>query len=483
MSATSTILIVDDEPRGRETLEALLTQLGQRLEFAGSGAQALAQASACQPDLVLLDVMMPDMDGYEVCRRLRGDPMLAEVPVILVTALDDRDSRIRGIEAGADDFITKPYDRMELRARVKTVLRLNRYRRITNERRRSVQIADQSPDGFVVVDPAGVLQFANRQARVFLGVPQDRPEHLLGNFRAVAEKIYQCKPDVAWEQWHDPKLQVGAARYLVRPESTISDAFWLRVAVLSRDPLDGEFIHLRDVSGEMKAQMQHLRFEAVVSHKLRTPLNGLVSCLQLALDDLSAEVNPDTAELIRLGLESAQRLEGDINLIVEYTEARKGAPGTSRCRAAEIAPLFRSAATKMALTTVTVETNPVLDAELLPVSATDIGVFARELLGNAARFHPRGRPDVRVTLALKGPGQISLQVGDDGVTLAPNQLLRAFTPYYQGDRAGSGEQPGMGLGLSMVATIVANAGGICQLFNRDPGPGVVAEIVLPVVHE
>lgn len=134
MEHKSTILIVDDEPIGRETLKAMLRTQGHIIEIAQNGVEALEMASALTPDLILLDVMMPGMDGYDVCRRLRADPLLAEVPVIMVTALDDRDSRLEGIEAGADDFISKPFDRVELRTRVQTIIRLNRYRRLLAER-------------------------------------------------------------------------------------------------------------------------------------------------------------------------------------------------------------------------------------------------------------------------------------------------------------------------------------------------------------
>src|SRR5262245_22716964 len=114
MSYITTILIVDDEPLGRETISALLQPQGYQLRFAASGSDALTQAAACQPDLILLDVMMPGMDGFEVCRLLRADPRLREVPVIMLTALGDRVSRLQGIEAGADDFVSKPFDRVEL---------------------------------------------------------------------------------------------------------------------------------------------------------------------------------------------------------------------------------------------------------------------------------------------------------------------------------------------------------------------------------
>ena len=123
MNNTPVILIVDDEPQGRTTLEALLHTSGYRLVFAANGAEALAQAASLAPDLILLDVMMPGMDGFEVCRRLRADSTVAEVPVIMLTALDDRDSRLRGIEAGADDFITKPFRPRALSARLKALLR------------------------------------------------------------------------------------------------------------------------------------------------------------------------------------------------------------------------------------------------------------------------------------------------------------------------------------------------------------------------
>ncbi len=130
----SNILIVDDDPFSRETLESILTGRGYTLHMTENGPQALAKADALRPDLILLDVMMPGMDGFEVCRRLRSTPGLAEVPILLLTALDDPASRLKGIDSGADDFLTKPIDRQELRARVRTITRLNRYRTLLDQR-------------------------------------------------------------------------------------------------------------------------------------------------------------------------------------------------------------------------------------------------------------------------------------------------------------------------------------------------------------
>jgi two-component system cell cycle sensor histidine kinase/response regulator CckA len=130
------ILIVDDSPSARETLIDALEDEGYELHEATGGSEALSLASTLKPDIILLDVMMPDLDGFEVCRRLRATPALAEVPVLMITALDDRTSRINGIEAGADDFVGKPVDRIELRARIRTITRLNRYRKLREEHAR-----------------------------------------------------------------------------------------------------------------------------------------------------------------------------------------------------------------------------------------------------------------------------------------------------------------------------------------------------------
>ncbi|MDH3676053.1 MAG: response regulator, partial [Anaerolineae bacterium] len=144
MEHTSTILIVDDEPTARRTLRALLLNQGYDLAVAANGTEALDMAAELRPDVILLDVMMPEMDGFEVCRRLRAGPELAEVPIIMVTALDDRGSRLEAIEAGADDFVSKPFDRVELRARVQATARLNRYRKLLVERTRRQQAEDEA---------------------------------------------------------------------------------------------------------------------------------------------------------------------------------------------------------------------------------------------------------------------------------------------------------------------------------------------------
>lgn len=161
MEARNTLLLVDDNPTTLEVLKGLLSSSDYRLLFAENGVEALKKASEYMPDLILLDVMLPEIDGYEVCRRIRADARLAEVPIMMITALDDRDSRLLGIEVGADDFISKPFDSDELKARVKAIIRLNRYRRLLNERIKFESLFHLSPDGILLTDQSGCIHLAN----------------------------------------------------------------------------------------------------------------------------------------------------------------------------------------------------------------------------------------------------------------------------------------------------------------------------------
>jgi two-component system, sensor histidine kinase and response regulator len=118
------VLIVDDEPMVRETLEGLLFREGYELYFASNGPEMLAQLPTVLPDVILLDVMMPGMTGFEVAKTVKATPETRHIPVVLITALDGTEALVRGFDAGADEFLTKPVNSMELRIRVRSMLRI-----------------------------------------------------------------------------------------------------------------------------------------------------------------------------------------------------------------------------------------------------------------------------------------------------------------------------------------------------------------------
>src|SRR5947207_4204201 len=135
------VLVVDDDPDMRGLLACMLEAEGMRADTLPDGEAALLHAIASPPDLLLLDVMLPGLDGFALCEQLKRDPTTAMIPIVLVTALEDSASRVRGIRAGADDFLSKPVRHEELMARVQTLRRLHETRRELEERRLAAEVS------------------------------------------------------------------------------------------------------------------------------------------------------------------------------------------------------------------------------------------------------------------------------------------------------------------------------------------------------
>jgi two-component system cell cycle response regulator len=493
VSRRSTILIVDDEPLGRDTLEALLIAHGYNLAFASSGPEALAKAAELTPDLVLLDVMMPGMDGFEVCRRLRADPLLNEVPVMMVTALDDRDSRLQGIEAGADDFVTKPFDPAELRARVRTVTRLNRYRRLLAERTKFQWVVDKAADGYLIVDDSGRVLYANSQARLYLGLPVTDTGPAVGGerepvsetFPELIKKQYRRAPQEAWA--FGPEQPTGAAqppRYLVRPESASSPAFWLQVDVLDLPSgSDGGWIvRLRDLTAQVALQRDMWTFHEVLFHKLRTPLTGMLVSMELLTKHAAGLSRAEIAEFSKTAFRSAQRLHGQIEDVLQYTSAPRMAQPGAGFPTSQLLPLVAQISVELELASVSMPGYEGGGDARLSLSQRAVELVLREVLENAKKFHPKQTPRVEVLVSSLGSGEVCIRIRDDGRTLSPDQLARMWQPYFQAEKSFTGEVPGMGLGLSVAATLVWGVGGACRAYNREDGPGVVVELVLPLAQ-
>jgi signal transduction histidine kinase len=223
----SIVLIVDDDLTARETLIAMLEGEGYDLQVAKDGNQALQMLEQLQPDLILLDVMMPGMDGYEVCRHIRSTPQLAEVPILLLTALDDRASLVRGIESGADDFVSKPADRRELTARVRTITRLNRYRTLVEQRENIRHMAERT-----VAAQEEERQRISRELHDDLG--QELTTHLLAlrnlqeDLSLPAETMFERLQSLH-DQSYEILLKIRSLARDLRPP--VLDALGLKVAM------------------------------------------------------------------------------------------------------------------------------------------------------------------------------------------------------------------------------------------------------------
>jgi CheY-like chemotaxis protein len=135
-TSPSKILIADDNHQNCELIDAYLSEEGYEISMAFDGQQTLDAVAKSQPDLILLDIMMPKMSGYEVCQRLKGDPETRKIPILMVTALAEMGDIEKAVNAGADDFLTKPVNKLELTTRVKSLLQI---RHLTNERDRLLE--------------------------------------------------------------------------------------------------------------------------------------------------------------------------------------------------------------------------------------------------------------------------------------------------------------------------------------------------------
>lgn len=485
MDCTSQILIVDDQALGQAVLANLLEPEGYGLTFAATGAEALAKMRHLTPDLVLLDVMMPEMDGFEVCRLIRADPVLALIPVMMITALDDQHSLMHGIEVGADDFVTKPFNRTELRARVRTITRLNRFRIVLEEQRRAASerakllwAIERSNDGYLLLDAEDRPQEGNDQGWRYLGLER-RPEPGASEpLITLARRHYQLVPEEAWACWPEPS---SATRYLVRPER--ANTLWLQVHLLDLPVGEGSrrMVHLQDVTDKISAQRNIWTFHSFVSHKLRTPLTSLLGGMGL-VHRQAQSLPPELAALVETAYDGAQRLREVVDAIFSYLGASAMCANDEGSPLAHVPDLVMRLGADLGIAAIAVDAALPHAARRLALGVRTLELVLTELLENARKFHPRNRPAIQVALRQQGEW-VAIRVIDDGVTLTPVQLREIWEPYHQIDNEFAGQIPGVGLGLTTVAQICWSVGGSCRIVSRPDGPGLTVELVLPLAPD
>jgi len=477
------ILIVDDEAQNRRLLEAILIGEGYEVLEAGDGAAGLDVLATTPVDLVLLDVMMP-MSGMEVCRRIRANPALSHLPVVFVTALGDRDSRIRGKDVGADDFLTKPVDDVELLVRVRSLLRFKaQHDAKERERRLMSAILDSMGEGVVAADEANGFTLWNPAAEDILGAPAGWPavEAWPGPNRAVSA---------------DGLPEDGAATPLARAfagEATIDHRVMLgggpgphgRHLSVSATPLAGSgsgsgsrgaVAVFRDITELVELDRWKHEMTALVVHDLKNVMMVIGATLEYAavtagktaskLVEPLSDARDAAARASRLvaNLLDVSRLEQrQIQLQLFPVEPAALCEATVRSRATQL---------KVHDVTLTVVVGGV------PPVRADLDVLQRVLdnvLDNAVRYTPMGGR-IEIRGEADPDGTVRLRIGNTGPAIADADRVRIFEKYGQAEPGGTRVNAGLGLYFCRLA-IEAHGGTI--RVETTPELPVVFVIELP----
>jgi CheY-like chemotaxis protein len=341
------------------------------------------------------------MNGFDACQRLRADPRLAEVPVIMITALDDLESRVRGIQAGADDFVSKPFEVIELQARVRTVTQINRYRQLLSERAKFEWVVTHADDGYVIVDDADHVQYANPKARAYLGLQAYTTDLPPEKFMQLAKKLYRCEPQETWSVWPEPSVvDARLPRYLLRPETEIASALWLQVNILRVEGQPGgSVVRLRDATAQIAFQRDTWKFHSAVVHKFRTPLGAIMYSLDLLRNHASTLSPAQIDELYESALSGVQRLRSDIDDVAQYLNAPVVAEKGGTCAIARLQQMVTQIAANRDFKSVSVTGHEVLSRRELLLPELTAEMILQEILENAVKFHPSHSPAVELTFS------------------------------------------------------------------------------------
>ena len=273
MKDKSVILVVDDQFQNIELLQAYLAPQGYEIIKAASGQEALDKLSSNQIDLVLLDVMMPGMSGIEVLEKLRADEKTRLIPVVMVTVLKETEDKVKALQAGCDDFISKPFDKVELLARVKSILKISYYLRQLNEEGKFKAVVDKASDGIAICSPDYLIKDSNAAILEYLNITDS------ANVNLVEKLFTNYSISINKEALMD--LTIAHKKFdIVRQKTETIEALYLEANLDLIKNSAGKLLSivfiLRDVTAARSEEFLKQDTLTLISHKLRTPL-GVIS--------------------------------------------------------------------------------------------------------------------------------------------------------------------------------------------------------------
>ncbi|HXC60901.1 MAG TPA: ATP-binding protein [Steroidobacteraceae bacterium] len=495
------VLLADDNADMRAYVAGLLTP-AYRVKAVADGLAALESARQLKPDLIISDVMMPRLDGFGLMQALRSDPLLRDVPVILLSARAGEEARIEGLDSGADDYLIKPFSARELNARAGALLeRARLHRQVLDEQRRAYSAAqrrsaqfeillDETPLGMFLVDSSLRIVEVNPTATpLFASVGAAAGADLREVARRLWEPVYAEEIIGHFEH----ALRTGERYYVAerserRAGTQAMEAFEWQV---SRIPLyDGAFgvvCYFRDITAQVRARQQleaadqqKDEFLAMLAHELRNPLAPIRTASELLQRTPQSDPRVQgAAEIIKRQASHLMRLVDDLLDISRITRARIELKRKDVSLAEVIAqaletvePMLREKGHRV---------STACDAEPLMVNGDPARLVqcVTNLLTNAIKYTD---PGGRIGVETRAEGdQAIIEVSDNGTGVASDLLPHIFDLFVQSHRTLDRSQGGLGIGLTVVRRLIEMHGGSVAARSEGPGRGSVFSIHLPRV--
>lgn len=471
-AAKADILVIDDTPENLHLLSTMLNERGYKVRSVTKGATGLRGAIAAPPDLILLDINMPQMNGYEVCEQLKINEITRDIPVIFISALGDVLDKVKAFDVGGVDFITKPFQIEEVLARIQTHLTLHRLQqqqqsqnlRLKQEiadRRRAEEtfeksfLASPSPiaittlrDGtFLTVNPSFLRMIGYTQPEVIGRTALDLSLWRSPNlYRQAIAQVAQGTP--VYSQELNCQTRKGEQRTVL-----IS---------VERITLRGEPCALNIINDITERKRLENEFVSVVSHELRTPMHSLIGALDLLSTGELGELSAQGQQILSVATSNAERLIRLVNDILDLERLKSGKMILSKSDC-NIEVLCHQAVESMQVMADEAEVSLQLEAADLPVNVDcdRILQILTNLLSNAIKFsHPGGSVWLSAQLKEATPtSQIHITVQDQGRGIPPDQLETIFERFQQVDASDSRKKGGTGLGLAICRQLLEQHNG------------------------
>ncbi len=482
------ILAIDDTPENLALLSQMLTEKGYKVRSVTKGSTALRGAKAAPPDLILLDVKMPEMNGYEVCQELKADDRTRNIPVIFISALGDVFDKVKAFQAGGVDYIIKPFQVEEVLARLDTHLTIRNLQIQLEAQNRQLQqeIAEKTAaeDKFAKVFRAcpNPIAIATCQEGCFVEVNNSFLQ-MSGYLEAevIGKNINQIYSLSALEIYYQA-LQKSQSQGFVRNQELEfqTKSGQIKTVLLSLEliELGGTKCTLQILNDITERKRLENEFISLVSHELRTPMSSTIGALDLLNSGQLGTLSDRGKQILQVAIRNTERLIRLVNDILDLERMKSGkiAIQPVKCdlqslliQAAEtMQAMAEKAQVQLQLETYAIEIK--VDPDRLLQTLTN-------LLSNGIKFT---EPGGTVKLKAESDGdRCHITVRDTGRGIPPDQLQSIFEPFQQVDASDSRQKGGTGLGLAICRHIVERHNGKIWV-ESVLGKGSVFHIELPL---